>query len=222
MKLYKAVGSPNCRKVEAALRHLDLPVDIEYVDFFSGEMKRPGFLQLNPNGMVPVLKDGDFVLWESNAIMQYLAERAGDRQLFPSDPRKRADVVRWQCWELTHYNKALGTLVWESIVKPNYLDAKPDEAVAAWATEHLKRFAPALDAHLVERRYLVGDALTIADYSVAHLEMFKEEVPFDWSAYPHLNAYYGRMRADPHWAATAPSAGQAVGRRPVEAAEPVF
>ena len=155
-------------------------------------------------------------------LRQYLADRAGHDGLFPRDPRRRADVVRWQCWELTHYNKALATLVWESVIKPHHLDAPTDTAVAAWAGEQLARFAPVLDRHLEGRSCLVGQELTLADYSVAHLEMFKEAVPFDWTPYPHLSAYYDRMRAAPHWAATAPAPGQPVGRRPADAAAPVF
>ena len=70
MKLYYLVGSPNCRRVHAVMNHLGIKVDIEYLDFFTGELKKPDYLGLNPNGMVPTLRDGDFVLWESNAIMQ--------------------------------------------------------------------------------------------------------------------------------------------------------
>jgi glutathione S-transferase len=71
-----------------------------------------------------------------------------------------------------------------------------------------------LDQHLATRDYAVGNAITIADYSLIHLEGFKEAVPFDWSPYPNLNAYYERMRTVPHWARTAPPSREAIGRRP--------
>ncbi len=93
-------------------------------------------------------------------------------------------VVRRQCWELAHYNKAFGTLSFEP------------------------------DGHLTDREYVVGDSITIADYSLIHIEGFKEMVPFDWSPYRNLNAYYERMRALPQWARTAPPSREAIGRRP--------
>jgi len=68
--------------------------------------------------MVPLLVDGAFRLWESNAIMQYLADKTGSDALFPRDPKKRADVVRWQFWEVAHFNKAFGLLAFETVAKP--------------------------------------------------------------------------------------------------------
>lgn len=214
MKLYYVVGSPNCRKVHAAINHLGLNVELEYLDFFAGDVQNADFLAINPNGMVPALCDGDYALSESNAIMQYLADTVPGNTLFPRDARTRADIVRWQCWELAHYNKALGVLSWETVAKPNFMGGQPDAAIVNWAKEGLARFAPVLEAHLKGRTHMVGDGMTLADYSVAHIEMFKEAVPFDWSPYPNLNRYYERMRAAPHWASTAPATPQAIGRRP--------
>lgn len=214
MKLYYVVGSPNCRKVHAVLNHLGIKADLEYLDFFAGDTKKPEYLALNPNGMVPTLRDGDFVLWESNAIMQYLAVKAPANTLYPRDDAKRADISRWQCWELAHFNKAFGALSFETVAKPNFLKAAPDEATVTWSKRELARHAPTLESHLKGRKYLVGDDVTLADYSVIHVEGFKEAIPFDWSPYPNINAYYERMRAVPHWAKTAPSNPQSIGRRP--------
>ncbi len=94
MTYYGVIGSPNSRNVEAVINHTGLPVERKYLGFFDGDLKTPEYLALNPNGKVPSLTDGDFVLWESNAIMQYLADKAGDAALFPKDLRQRADVVR--------------------------------------------------------------------------------------------------------------------------------
>ena len=214
MKLYYVVGSPNCRKVHAVLNHLVISAEFEYLDFLAGETKKPEFLALNPNGMVPTLCDGDLVLWESNAIMQYLAAKAPANTLYPRDDATRADISRWQCWELAHFNKAFGALAFETVAKPNFLKMAPDEATVGWSKRELARHAPTLESHLKGRKYLVGDDVTLADYSVIHAEGFKEAIPFDWSPYPNINAYYERMRAVPHWAKTAPSSPQAIGRRP--------
>jgi len=204
MKLYVSNSSPNCRRVRVVLDRLGIAVDIDVLDVAGGDVRKPDFLRLNPNGMVPVLRDGDLVLWESNAIMQYVADQVPGNSLFPKDPKARADVQRWQCWELAHYNKALGALAFETIVKPRLLKAEPDATTVAWATPQLARFAPVLESHLQGRRYLVGDDVTLADYSVAFLEAAQKVVPFDWSAFPNVNVYYERMRADPYWVKSAP------------------
>jgi len=217
MKLYVVVGSPNSRKALAVVNHLALDLEIEYCDFFTGELRSADYLGINPNGMVPALVDGPLRLWESNAIMQYLAEHVPGQTLWPTDPRVRADIARWQCWELAHYNKALGTLTFESVAKPNFLNLEPDPMLVAWSQRELARFAPVLDAHMKDRSYAVGDTVTLADYSLIHLEVFKAAAPFDWSPYPHLNAYYERIAALPAWAKTAPTSREAVGRRPVAA-----
>lgn len=222
MKLYTVVGSPNSRKVEAVINHLGLEVERRYLDFFTGDLRQPAYLSLNPNGMVPTLVDGDFALWETTAIMQYLADKAaaagGSDALFPREPKKRADVVRWQAWDLAHYNRAFGVIAFEAVAKPGFNLGPTNHALVEAMTQNLVRFARVLDAHMTRRRYAAGEGVTLADYSLIHLEGFKEAIPFDWSPYPHLNAYYDRMRKNEHWAKTAPPSRDAVGRRPARAA----
>lgn len=214
MKLYYIVGSPNSRKVHAVANHLGLRLDFEYLDLFAGENRRPEYLAINPNGMVPALVDGDLTLWESNAIMQYLADGTPGNTLLPQDRRTRGEINRWQSWELAHYNKALGTLAFETFAKALLVSAPADPRVVEQAQRELTRFAPVLEAALDGRRYLVGNTMTLADYSVGHLEMFQDMVPFDWKPYPNVSAYYARMRDLEHWAATAPNSPEALGRRP--------
>jgi len=212
MKLYAIVGSPNSRKVLSVINHLGIEVEIEYLDLFQGDHKTPAYSALNPNGMVPTLVDGDLKLWESNAIIQYLADKAGDEILFPKDIAKRADIVRWQCWELAHFNQAFGTLALESVAKPSFMNMPGNEGVIAWSQEQLTRFASVLNNHLQDRKYVVGDTITLADYSMIHVEFFKESIPFDWSPYPHLNAYFERMGQSQHWLATAPQTPDSIGK----------
>ncbi|CAA0099509.1 Glutathione S-transferase GstB [BD1-7 clade bacterium] len=98
MKLYTIVGSPNSRKVLAVIDHIGLDVEVEYLDLAAGDTQQPGYMALNPNAMVPTLVDGDLTLWESNAIIQYIADKAGADELYPKDLAQRADIARWQCW----------------------------------------------------------------------------------------------------------------------------
>jgi glutathione S-transferase len=205
MELHTVGGSPNSRKVKAVIEHLGLQVRLVHHDFAGGGLRRADYLAINPNGMVPTLVDGTFVLWESNAIMQYLADKAGSDALFPRDPAGRADVVRWQCWELAHFNRAFSTLAFETVAKPQLGFGPPDAALVAMAQTDLGRFAPVLERHLAGRQYVVGDAITIADYSLLTFEGYRGKAPFDWAPYPQINAYFDRMRTVDAWVRTAPA-----------------
>lgn len=199
MKLHTVPKSPNGRKVQAVIHHLGLDVETVYHDLFAGEQRKPEYLALNPNGAVPTLTDGEFVLWESNAIMQYLADKAGDDALFPRDERKRADIVRWQCWELCHFNRAFAALAFETVAKPRNNFGAPDQALIDVARKDLARYAPVLDSHLSGRKYVVGNTVTLADYSMAPFEPYTELVPFDWKPYRNVNAYFAHMRTVVAW-----------------------
>jgi glutathione S-transferase len=211
MKLHTVPGSPNGRKVEAVIYHLGLDVEIQHHDLFSGELRAAPYASINPNSMVPTLVDGGFVLWESTAIMQYLADKAGDESLFPRDARARADITRWQVWEVAHFNKAFGTLAFEVVAKAKHNFGPRDEYLVRQAQDNLARFAPVLDAHLAGREYLVGKTITLADYSMIPFEGYRALLPFDWAPYRNINAYFDRMRTAPAWVratatATAPAA----------------
>ena len=203
MELYALRGSNNVRKVAAVIGHLGLDVAVRWLDFRRGEHKQPAYLALNPNGKVPTLVDGDFVLWESNAIARYLCRKVPGNALYPDDPRLQTDIDRWLAWELAHYNQQLGLLAWETVAKPVFLKQEPDPVLVAWSSRALAGHAALLDRHLDGRSHAVGDSVTLADYALVHIEQFKDKVPFDWSPYANLNAYYARMADDPHWAATA-------------------
>ena len=88
MKFYTVPVSPNCRKAESTIYHLDLDVEIIQKDIMSGELNKEDYLRINPNGMVPAFEDGEFKLWESNAIMQYLADKANAEAFFPKNLSK--------------------------------------------------------------------------------------------------------------------------------------
>ena len=214
MKLHTFVGSPNSHKVEAVIRHLRLDVEVVHHDFFAGDLRKPDYLALNGNAMVPVLEDGGFVLSESNAIMQYLADKALDGSLFPRDPQRRADVARWQFWELAHFNRAFGIVAFETFAKPRFGLGPINQALVEGALTSLARFAPVLEQHLRGRDFLVGDGITLADYSVIALEAYRPRTPFDWSPYPRINAYFDRMRLVEPWRRTAPEDPELLGRKP--------
>ena len=201
MILHTVPGSPNGRRVEAVIAHLGLQVEIRHYDLFKGELKLPNYLALNRNGKVPTLQDGDFLLWETTAIMQYLCEKSGDTELFPRNPRVRADITRWQCWEGLYFNAALGTLAFETIAKAKHNLGPADAQLVEQAKVTLDRFAPVLEAHLKGRKYMVGDHITLADYSMATFGSYANKVPFNFGNFPNVLKYFGHMEQVQHWPA---------------------
>ena len=93
----------NSRKLLAGLELLGAPYKITHVSYVAGAHKRPPYTDLNPNGVLPAAKDGNFILWESNAILQYVADANGGEQYYPRDLRTRADINRWLFWEAAHW-----------------------------------------------------------------------------------------------------------------------
>jgi len=193
MKLYDFAFSPNCRKIRALAYELDIPLDFVRVDLPKGEQRAPAFLAINPNGRVPVLVDGDLVLWESTAILRYLAAKAGGA-LVPTAPRAVAEVDRWLSWQLAHLGPAMSKVVFERIVKKLTGQGTPDEAAIAVGTAEFAKLAAILDDALAGREYLAG-ALSIADFALASHLSLAAVGGLDLAPYAHLNAWLSRVLA---------------------------
>jgi glutathione S-transferase len=204
MKLYGFPASPNTWKVRALAAQLKKPLEFELVDLLKGAQQSPAFLAINPTGRTPVLVDGDFKLWESNAILQYLASKT-PTPLYPNDAKGRADVTRWQCWELAHWGaQACQPLTFENLVKKFVNLGAPDQAVVAKATEAFNKEAKMLDAHLARHKYLVNDTLTIADFTCAAPLFHAQGAAMPVAPYANIGAWFGRVSALPCWSETAP------------------
>jgi glutathione S-transferase len=203
MKLYYFPPSPNTRKAHAVALHLDLPLDLRLIDLQQGEQRSPKFLALNPTGRTPVLQDGDFILWESTAITQYLASQSPN-SLFPENPKTRADILRWQSWQLAHWHAACQPLQFENFVKPLLQLGDPDPQVVQHATERFHTEARVLETHLATHRFLVDNSLTLADFSVAADLTYAVPGRFPLDDYPQIRAWYARIEQLPAWQHTAP------------------
>ena len=164
MKLYYS-DILSSRKACAVAKHLKAPVEFVYLDLAADEQQTPAYLAINPNGKVPTLTEGERTLWEADAIMCLLAERAGS-DLWPSDMRQ-IDVIRWFSWNAQHFYRDAGALYFEYIVKPRFGLGGPDRAADEEALGGFRRFAAVLNSHLESREWLVGDGLTVADFCVA-------------------------------------------------------
>jgi glutathione S-transferase len=202
MKLYGFPLSPNTWKVRAVANHLKMPLVLEIIDL--SKPRTPAYLALNPTGRTPTLVDGDFKLWESNAIIQYIAGKSAN-SLWPNDARIRADISKWHCWQLAHWGcNACGPLTFECMVKKILNLGPPDEAIVARAMEAFNREARTLEQHLARQSYLVGNDLTLADFAIAAPLVFAKEADMPLAAYPRLSEWFGRITALPAWREAAP------------------
>lgn len=199
MKLYHNPLSPNVRRVLLTAAVLDLPLEEQVLDFSKGEHKSADYLGLNPNGAVPTLVDGDFVLTESRSIMQYLASKRPESGLLPLDEQSRADVTRWQFWDAAHFSPQLGTLGFELVFKAMMGLGEPDDGKVQEAQKNFRRFAAVLNHHLTTREYLVGGALTLADLTIASSLMYSAKLELPFSEFPKLEAWFARMQQLEGW-----------------------
>ena len=204
MKLVGFPASPNTWKVRAVAVHLDIAIEFEFVDLTKGESHTPDYLALNPTGRTPTLVDGAFALWESTAIMQYLGSQKPNT-LWPDDARARADIMHWQSWQLAHWGaEACGPLLFQRVVKQVAKLGAPDEAIVAKGLECFDRDAVILDAHLAKQPYLVGNAVTLADFSVAAPLFYAERAALPLAPYAHVRDWFARLAALPCWQQTMP------------------
>src|SRR5262245_2090272 len=199
MKLHVTPPSPRAFKVMAVLHHLGLESEIAFVDLLKGDNMKPEFLALNPNHRMPVLEDDGLVLWESNAIMQYLASKRPESGLWPSDPKRQADVSRWQCWELAHWDPACGTLLFEHFVKGRFGQGDPDPAQIARGERDFHQFATVLNQHLRGREWLAGRVLTVADFSVGCWLTCAQLGKFPLGGYAEIGRWHRGLEALPAW-----------------------
>jgi glutathione S-transferase len=206
MKLYGFPASPNTWKVRAVAAHLRVPLEFEFVDLAKGGSHTPDYLALNPTGRTPTLVDGDFKLWESSAIMQYIAGKTANT-LWPDDARTRADIMRWQSWQLAHFSKeGCEPLLFQRLVKRILNLGEPDEAAVAKGIEAFNKEAAVLDAELANRPYLVGKNVTLADFSVAAPLFYAEQADLPGGPYKRVLDWFARVSALPGWRETAPQA----------------
>ncbi|WP_224369854.1 glutathione S-transferase family protein [Hyalangium versicolor] len=204
MKLYFHPMSGNSRRALLVAAHLEVPLERIVVDLPKGEQRGAPHLQLNPNGLVPVLDDDGFLLWESRAIMQYLAEKTPGQTLFPADARGRADVNRWLFWCGAHMAPANTVLVFENFVKPLTGRGPADPAEVARGEALIAKHAPVLDAHLAGRTWVSQDRLTLADYSLAASFALAGPARLPIRDYANIRAWLGRVQELEAWKRTAP------------------
>ena len=166
MELLLDPRTVNSRKVLAGCKLVKAEYTIKQFDYFQAEQKSSEFIAVNPNAAFPALVDGDFTLWESNAILQYAAEKVGDTTAYPVDLKTRSDINRWLLWESSSWFGSCYIYLVENCVKP-LLGDTTDSNVLANEEENFHKLASILDARLANSTFLCGENPTIADVAVA-------------------------------------------------------
>jgi len=193
-------GVPRSRAMRSLWMLEELGVPYEHVKTnFTGDNKAPEFLKLNPNGHIPVLKDGDTVLWESLAINLYLA-RKYDKGLWPKSVDDEGRTYQWTLWAMTELEEPLLTaLLHGRLFPPDQRDPRKRED----AEKRFQKPLGVLDGALYDRPYLLGDAFTVADLNVASVLAWAPLANLDLAHAPSAQAWLGRCTARPAFARVA-------------------
>ncbi|MFN3714554.1 MAG: glutathione S-transferase family protein [Alcanivoracaceae bacterium] len=189
--LYTA-ATPNGHKASVTLEELGLAYDVRALNLMKGEQKQPAFLTINPNGRIPAIVDhdkDDFAVFESGAIMIYLAEKAG--KLLPTDVRGRSLVIQWLMFQMG----GVGPMMGQANVFYRYMPEKIQPAIDRYQNES-KRLLTVLDTRLAENEYLAGD------YSIADIANFCWARTHNWSGVdindlPHLKRWMDTLYLRP-------------------------
>lgn len=197
MKLYY-FETINPQKACAVAKYLDAPVEFVHVDLAKGEHKTPQYLAINPNGKVPAFEDGDTKLWEGNAIMCHLA-RTAKSDLWPSNPEKQIDVVKWLTWNSEHFTRHAGSLYFNYIIKPKFGLGECDTKAVDEATGFFKQFAAVLDDHLASRTFLLGDHLTVADFAVSVTLPYADRIKLPLEGFRNIGRWKSVLEEIPAW-----------------------
>ena len=200
LTLYDMRDSPHARKVRLLAAELGIPLEKVERDPRNGETRSRDYLALNPNGRVPVLDDDGFVVWESAAILKYLAAKHPERGLGGADPKQAALVDQWLFWWAGGPEAAIDMLAWELLIKPNVLrQPGNDPGIVADAHARLARFLPVLDRQLDGRGYVIGP-LSVVDFAIGpRFDRAPALLKFDVAPYRNIAAWHERLRAKPYW-----------------------
>ena len=199
IELYVFPRSPRSFKVMALANHLDLGSTLRPVNAAAGEHRAPAYATLNPNMRAPTLKDGEYVLWEANAILQYLASLRPESGLLPREERARLDVTRWQFWDLAHWDAACAVFAFEHVAKRALGLGDPDAGAIARATPGFESAARVLDGQLKGRKFVTGDTLTVADFSLGAWMTLAEMAHYPVAPFGEIKRWYASLGALPGW-----------------------
>jgi glutathione S-transferase len=190
--LYGFAQSGASYKVALCLELARADWAVRFVDYFNGETHTPAYRAINVMGEAPVLEHGELRLTQSGVILDYLAERFP--QFGARNTSERREILRWLLWDNHKLTSYTATYRFYRTFAP---DADP--AVVAEFRKRALANLQILNDHLAGRTFVVADRPTIADLSICGYLYFDDELGFDWSAVPHVDAWRNRLRELPGW-----------------------
>jgi len=191
IELYTA-ATPNGHKISVALEELGLPYDVRSISLSKGDQKTPAFLAINPNGRIPAIidRETDITVFESGAILVYLAEKAG--ALLPSDPAGRYETLQWLMFQMG----GVGPMMGQANVFFRYAPEKIPFAIERYQRE-VGRLFGVMDGHLKTRTWLAADTYTIADIANWCWVRTAHWAGVELGDFEHLSAWADRINARP-------------------------
>ena len=191
LKIWGRANSINVQKVLWCCGELNLKYERIDAGLQFGVNTTPEYKAMNPNALVPTIEDDGMVLWESQAIVRYLARKHGLGTLCPSDPKACADADRWMDWNATTVWLNLRPIFWNLVRTP---PEKRDMALVNDSRNKLAASMAILDAHLAHRKYVIGDAFTMGDIPLGTAVQRWFNLPIERENFRNLKAYYQRLQ----------------------------
>jgi glutathione S-transferase len=204
MKLYFHPFSHNSRRARSVALHTGVSFEPVVVDVPAGAHKKPEFLAMNPNGMIPVLDDDGFVIAESTAIGLYLAEKTKS-DLLPTDLKAKTSVMQWLSWEQCNFNPCCTAIIFENMFKKMFGGTTDEKAVEV-ATEKFHKFAAVLDAQLAKNDFVTGNKVTLADFVCASPLSLAVPAKIPFEKYTNITRWLAKMDTVKGWKESAPPA----------------
>lgn len=191
IKIWGRTDSSNVQKVLWCCGELGVPFErLDWGGKFGGN-KVPEYAAMNPNGLVPTIKDGDFVLWESNSIMRYLNAKYGNGRLLPAAPEGMANANRWMDWQLSMFNSTIVPLFFATIRTPpekrdpQAIQAALEKTVAAWQT---------VENQLAKNKFLAGEEFSLGDIPLGVWAHRWFSFPIERPKQPNIERWYDLLK----------------------------
>jgi len=194
LKIWGRLSSVNVQKVVWCADELGLTCERTDAGGTFGIVNTPEYLAMNPNGLVPVIGDEGFILYESNAIVRYLAAKHGDEKFWPKDLQARADVDRWMEWQSTGYTPAMLVAFWQLVRTP---PEKRNLAAVEESRTKSERPSAVLNRHLADREFITGSSFTPADIVVGCAAHRWLNLPLMREPSPNVERWYEALKKRP-------------------------